>query len=176
MKTTGRTEERNTAAPAARFSGCQTSGSVAPWLLLLGVALPSGHVPQTKAHRCIRVLRAPNDGDHDQQELKWQRQKGETAKCREKSLRQGGFECVVLTRDRLFEDRTPHRAHHRRIFFLVSRTFDHPTHTRWLKGPHGSSELHVVVRVILKSHSIVSCPIVISWICLATRLAVLMCW
>ena len=85
-QTTGRTEERNTAALAARRSGYQTSGSVA----LLGVALPSGHVPQTKAHRCIRALRAPNDGDHDQQELKWQRQGSETAKCREKSLWQGG--------------------------------------------------------------------------------------
>ena len=65
-QTTGRTEERNTAALAARRSGYQTSGSVA----LLGVALPSGHVPQTKAHRCIRALRAPHNGDYDQQELK----------------------------------------------------------------------------------------------------------
>ena len=58
-QTTGRTEERNTAALAARRSGYQTSGSVA----LLGVALPSGHVPQTKAHRCIHALRAPHIGD-----------------------------------------------------------------------------------------------------------------
>ena len=32
------------------------------------------------------------------------------------------------------EDRTPHRAHHRRTIFLVSRTLDHPAHLRWLKG------------------------------------------
>ena len=57
------------------------------------------------------------------------------------------------------EDRTPHRTHHsapQRHIFIMSRTFNHPTHMRWLKGLTAQDELHVQVCVTLKSHSIAS--------------------
>ena len=73
------------------------------------------------------------------------------------------------------EDRTPHRAHHRRIFFSCRAHVTIPC-TCTGSRPHGSSELLVEVRVILKSHSIVSCPIAISWVRPTILLAFLMCW
>ena len=77
------------------------------------------------------------------------------------------------------EDRTPHRTHHsapQTHIFLMSRTFGHPAHMRWLQGLTDRDELRLVVRVILKSPSIVSCPIAISWVCLPILLAFLLYW
>ena len=37
-------------------------------------------------------------------------------------------------------------------------------------------ELHVLGRVIVKSHSIVSCPIAISLVCLTSLFVMLVCW
>ena len=93
-QTTGPTEERNTAALAARRSGYQTSGSVA----LLGVALPSGHVPQTKAHRCIRALRAPHNGDLRSAGTEVATTRERNSKVSREILVAGRLECVVLTR------------------------------------------------------------------------------
>ena len=73
---------------------------------------------------------------------------------------------------------TPHRTrmmHHRRIF-LVTRTVIHPMHMHWLKVLTSQDELHLSVRVIRQSHSIVSCPIAISWACLPILLAFLLYW
>ena len=47
--------------------------------------------------------------------------------------------------------------------FLVTRTVVQPMHMHWLKGFTAQDELRLLVRVFLKSHPTVSCPIAIPW-------------
>ena len=89
----------------------------------------------------------------------------------------------ITTRDRFFfqffffllRQNTSPRAPQTHIF-LVPRTLDHPMHVHWLKGLTAQDELHLLVRVILKSHSTVSCPIAISWVCLPILFTFLLHW
>ena len=77
------------------------------------------------------------------------------------------FQLISRTDNSECRARRPHGTHRRRTFFSSRVT---------CLTSMAQDELNVAVRVIPNSHSIISCPIAISLICLTSLLAFLICW